>query len=162
MDQPAVRPDPAYSPSAAICSGSCRGRGSSAAPIGGSCCPDLRRTLLQIGIGTVDRCLASLSIFMLLPDSPGIGFVTVVVVFVVATLLGTISHTPGSLGVVEAAMLIGLPQYPREELAGDIADIPRARFFSAAALATMMFGLRELRLVARRAQSRRAETAPTL
>lgn len=124
--------------------------------------PNVRRTLLQIGIGSVDRLLASLSIFMLLPDSPSISFVTLLVIFVVATLLGTVSHTPGSLGVVEAAMLIGLPQFNREELLATLLTFRVLDFFLPLLLATVMFGLRELRLVARRAQSRRAETAPTL
>jgi glycosyltransferase 2 family protein len=72
--------------------------------------PGVRGTLLQIGIGALDRVLASLSIYMLLPASPAVGFATVFVVFVIATLLGIVSHAPGSLGVVEAAVLIGLPQ----------------------------------------------------
>jgi uncharacterized membrane protein YbhN (UPF0104 family) len=76
--------------------------------------PGVRGTLLQIGIGALDRVLASLSMYMLLPANPNIGFATVLVVFVIATLLGIVSHAPGSLGVVEAAMLIGLPEYPRE------------------------------------------------
>ena len=124
--------------------------------------PNLRRTLLQIGIGTLDRCLASLSIFMLLPSSPAVGFATVVVIFVLATLLGAISHTPGSLGVVEAAILIGLPQYQREELLATLLTFRVLDFFLPLILATLMFGLRELRLLARRAQARRADTAPNL
>jgi uncharacterized membrane protein YbhN (UPF0104 family) len=124
--------------------------------------PNVRRTLLQIGIGTTDRLLASLSFFMLLPDYPGISFSSLLVIFVVATLIGTISHTPGGLGVVEAAMLIGLPQFNREELLATLLTFRVLDFFLPLMLATIMFGLRELRLVARRAQSRRAETAPTL
>ena len=120
--------------------------------------PRLRGTLLQIGIGTVDRCLASLSIFMLLPDSPSVGFSTVVVVFVLATLLGAVSHTPGSLGVVEAAILIGLPQYQREDLLATLLTFRVLDFFLPLLLATLMFGLRELRLLARRTQSRRTGT----
>ena len=94
--------------------------------------PNLRRTLLQIGIGTLDRCLASLSIYMLLPSSPAVGFATVVVVFVLATLLGAVSHAPGSLGVVEAAILIGLPQYQREELLATLLTFRVLVFFSSA------------------------------
>ena len=124
--------------------------------------PNLRRTLLQIGIGTLDRCLASLSIFMLLPASPTVGFATVVVIFVLATLLGAVSHAPGSLGVVEAAILIGLPQYQREELLATLLTFRVLDFFLPLFLATLMFGLRELRLLARRAHSRRAGTALTL
>ena len=91
--------------------------------------PNLRRTLLQIGIGTLDRCLASLSIFMLLPASPAVGFATIVVIFVLATLLGAVSHAPGSLGVVEAAILIGLPQYQREELLATLLTFRVLDFF---------------------------------
>ena len=124
--------------------------------------PNLPRTLLQIGVGTLDRCLASLSIFMLLPSSPSVGFATIVVVFVLATLLGAASHTPGSLGVVEAAILIGLPQYPREELLATLLTFRVLDFFLPLLLATLMFGLRELRLVARRGQSRRIEPSINL
>ncbi len=99
--------------------------------------PDLRRTLLQIGIGTLDRCLASLSIFMLLPNSPTVGFATIVVVFVLATLLGAVSHAPGSLGVVEAAILIGLPQYQREDLLATLLTFRVLDFFLPLILATV-------------------------
>jgi uncharacterized membrane protein YbhN (UPF0104 family) len=124
--------------------------------------PDLRRTLLQIGIGTADRILASLSIYMLLPAGPAVGFATVVVVFVLATLLGAVSHMPGSLGVVEAAILIGLPQYQREQLLATLLIFRVLDFFLPLILATIMFGLRELRLLTRRAQARRADSAPNL
>jgi len=124
--------------------------------------PNLRCTLLQIGIGALDRCLASVSIFMLLPASPAVGFATIVVVFVLATLLGAVSHAPGSLGVVEAAILIGLPQYQREDLLATLLTFRVLDFFLPLVLATIMFGLRELRLLARRAQSRRPDRGATL
>ena len=119
--------------------------------------PGLRGTLLQIGIGALDRVLASLSMYMLLPASPAVDFPTVLVVFVMATLLGIVSHAPGSLGVVEAAVLIGLPQYPREELLAALVTFRLLDFFLPLMLATLMFGARELRLLTRRAQSRRAD-----
>ena len=124
--------------------------------------PNLRRTFLQLGIGTLDRALASLSIYMLLPTSPAVGFATVVVIFVLATLLGAVSHAPGSLGVVEAAILVGLPQYQREELLATLLIFRVLDFFLPLILATLMFGLRELRLLARRAQSRRTAATPNL
>ena len=117
--------------------------------------PNVRRTLLQIGIGTLDRCLASLSFFVLLPASPAVDFATVVVIFVLATLLGAVSHAPGSLGVVEAAILIGLPHYQREELLATLLTFRVLDFFLPLFLATLMFGLRELRLLARRADHAR-------
>jgi hypothetical protein len=119
--------------------------------------PGLRATFIQIGIGALDRVLASLSMYMLLPASPAVGFPTVLIVFVTATLLGIVSHAPGSLGVIEAAVLIGLPQYPREELLAALITFRILDFFLPLMLATLMFGARELRLLARRAQSRRAD-----
>ncbi len=124
--------------------------------------PNLQRTLLQTGIGTLDRCLASLSIFMLLPSNPSVGFATIVVVFVLATLLGAASHTPGSLGVVEAAILIGLPQYPREDLVATLLTFRVLDFFLPLLLATILFGLREFRLLSRRAEGHAPDTRVTL
>jgi glycosyltransferase 2 family protein len=109
--------------------------------------PNNRWTLVQIGIGVMDRCLASLSFFMLLPNEPFVDICTVLVAFVLATLIGTISHTPGSLGVVEAGLLICLPQFQREELLATILIFRVLDFFIPLLLATLMFGARELRLL---------------
>ena len=46
------------------------------------------------------------------------------------------SHTPGSLGVVEAGLLIGLPQYPREELLAIVLTFRVLDFFL-----PLLFGL---------------------
>jgi hypothetical protein len=54
--------------------------------------------------------------YMLVPAEPNIGFVTVAVIFVSATLLGFASHAPGGLGVFDAAMLIALWQFDKEDL----------------------------------------------
>ncbi|MBC7580079.1 MAG: UPF0104 family protein [Tardiphaga sp.] len=73
-------------------------------------------TLLQIVIGIVDLGFCALAMYMLVPDEPNLGFVVVAVIFVSATLLGFASHSPGGLGVFDAAMLIGLWQMDKEEL----------------------------------------------
>ena len=52
----------------------------------------------------------------LMPAQPGIDFVSLAVVFILATLLGFASHAPGSIGVFDAAMLVALPQFGREQL----------------------------------------------
>ena len=54
--------------------------------------------------------------YMLMPDEPHIGFITLAVIFVSATLLGFASHSPGGLGVFDAAMLVALWQFDKEEL----------------------------------------------
>jgi len=73
-------------------------------------------TLLQIAIGIVDLGFCALAMYMLVPDEPNLGFVVVAVIFVSATLLGFASHSPGGLGVFDAAMLVGLWQMDKEEL----------------------------------------------
>jgi uncharacterized membrane protein YbhN (UPF0104 family) len=73
-------------------------------------------TLLQIAIGIVDLACCAAAMYMLVPDEPNVGFVTVAVIFVAATLLGFASHAPGGLGVFDAAMLVALWQFDKEDL----------------------------------------------
>jgi uncharacterized membrane protein YbhN (UPF0104 family) len=78
--------------------------------------PSARLTLLQILIGVVDLGFCALAIYLLMPAQPGIDFVSLAVVFILATLLGFASHAPGSIGVFDAAMLVALPEFGREQL----------------------------------------------
>lgn len=78
--------------------------------------PNARLTFVQILIGVADLGLAAIAMYILLPAYPPIDLLPFVVVFVLATLLGFLSHTPGGLGVFDAAILIALTQYPKEEL----------------------------------------------
>jgi uncharacterized membrane protein YbhN (UPF0104 family) len=73
-------------------------------------------TLVQILIGIVDLSCCAAAMYMLMPDQPNVGFATVAVIFVAATLLGFASHAPGGLGVFDAAMLVALWQFRKEEL----------------------------------------------
>ena len=116
--------------------------------------PNLRFTLLQIGIGALDLALMSLAMYCLLPPSPSIGFVTLLVTFLTATLLGTVSHAPGGLGVIEVTMLVGLAQFQREELLAALLTFRALYFVLPVLLATLSLGLRELYLLARPAVAR--------
>jgi uncharacterized membrane protein YbhN (UPF0104 family) len=78
--------------------------------------PNAPLTLVQILIGVFDLGLSALGMYMLLPAQPPAELLPFVVIFVLATLLGFISHTPGALGVFDAAILLALSQYQREEL----------------------------------------------
>ncbi len=70
--------------------------------------PNAPLTFVQIAIGVADLSLGGLAMFALLPGEPAVDFTTVLVAFVMATLLGFLSHAPGSLGVFDAAMLVAL------------------------------------------------------
>ena len=101
-------------------------------------------TLLQILIGIVDLGFCSLAMYMLVPDQPDLGFVTVAVVFVSATLLGFASHSPGGLGVFDAAMLIALWQYDKAELLAGLLIFRLLYYLIPFALALATLGVREL------------------
>lgn len=82
--------------------------------------PRVKLTLLQILIGVVDLGFCALAMYILMPDSPYIDFVSLAVIFILATLLGFASHAPGSLGVFDAAMLVALPQFGKEHLVASL------------------------------------------
>jgi uncharacterized membrane protein YbhN (UPF0104 family) len=106
-------------------------------------------TLLQIGIGIVDLAFCALAMYVLVPDEPNIGFVTLAVIFVSATLLGFASHAPGGIGVFDAAMLVGLWQFDKEELLAGLLLFRLLYYIVPLALSLVILGLRELILAMR-------------
>ncbi len=106
--------------------------------------PSAPLTLLQIMIGVVDLGFCALAMYLLIPDQPYIDFVSMSVVFILATLLGFASHAPGSLGVFDAAMLIGLKELGREELLASLLVFRILYFLIPFALAITVMGSREV------------------
>jgi glycosyltransferase 2 family protein len=117
-------------------------------------------TLLQIAIGIVDLACCAFAMYMLMPDEPHIGFVTLSVVFVSATLLGFASHAPGGIGVFDAAMLIALWQFDREDVLAGLLLFRLVYYIIPFALALLILGLRELMLTVRPAAKAGKEHAP--
>lgn len=111
-------------------------------------------TLLQIVIGIVDLSFCALAMYMLVPDEPHLGFIVVAVVFVSATLLGFASHSPGGLGVFDAAMLVGLWQMDREELLAGMLLFRLLYYILPFVLSVMVLTFREVMLSARLKQIR--------
>jgi len=111
--------------------------------------PDGPLTLLQIGIGIVDLSFCALAMYVLLPDEPNIGFITLAVIFVVATLLGFASHVPGGIGVFDAAMLVALWQFDKEELLAGLLLFRLLYYIVPFALSLVILGVRELTLALR-------------
>jgi uncharacterized membrane protein YbhN (UPF0104 family) len=103
-------------------------------------------TLLQIMIGIVDLGCCAAAIYMLMPPQPNLGFVTVAVIFVAATLLGFASHAPGGLGVFDAAMLIALWEFNREELVAGLLLFRLLYYIVPFVLSLFILGTRELLL----------------
>jgi hypothetical protein len=106
--------------------------------------PSARLTLLQVMIGVVDLGFCALAMYLLMPANPGIDFVSLAVVFILATLLGFASHAPGSIGVFDAAMLVALPQFGREQLLATLVVFRILYFVIPFGISISILGAREL------------------
>jgi glycosyltransferase 2 family protein len=106
-------------------------------------------TLLQIGIGILDLSFCALAMYILVPEEPNIGFVTLAVIFVAATLLGFASHAPGGIGVFDAAMLVALWQFDKEDLLAGLLLFRLLYYIVPFALSLLILGGRELLLALR-------------
>src|SRR3984957_9762369 len=106
--------------------------------------PSARLTLLQMLIGVIDLGFCALAFYLLMPMQPGISFISLAVVFILATLLGFASHAPGSLGVFDAAMLVALPEFGREQLLATLVVFRILYFMIPFGIAISIMGAREL------------------
>lgn len=111
--------------------------------------PDGRSTVAQIAIGICDLTCCAAAMYVLMPDTPPIGYVTLMVVFVSALLLGYASHTPGGVGVFDATMLVALPQFVPEELIARLLIFRLVCYIIPGAIALACLGIRQLWLARR-------------
>ncbi len=101
-------------------------------------------TLVQITIGIVDLSCCAAAMYMLMPGQPNLGFATVAVIFVAATLLGFASHAPGGLGVFDAAMLVALWQFRKEDLLAGLLLFRLLYYITPFVISLVILGVREL------------------
>ena len=106
-------------------------------------------TLVQIAIGIVDLSCCAIAMYMLMPAWPAgfppgtLGFVMVAVIFVAATLLGFASHAPGGLGVFDAAMMVALYQFNKEDLLAGLLLFRLLYYVIPFVISLLILGLRE-------------------
>ncbi|WGS21367.1 MULTISPECIES: lysylphosphatidylglycerol synthase domain-containing protein [unclassified Bradyrhizobium] len=117
-------------------------------------------TLLQVAIGILDLGFCALAMYVLVPDEPNLGFVVVAVIFVSATLLGFASHSPGGLGVFDAAMLVGLWQMDREDLLGGMLLFRLLYYIVPFVISVILLTFREVIVGARLKQLPQADSGP--
>jgi hypothetical protein len=117
-------------------------------------------TLLQIAIGIIDLGCCAAAMYMLVPDEPNIGFVTVAVIFVAATLLGFASHAPGGLGVFDAAMMVALWQFDKEDLLAGLLLFRLLYYIIPFVISLAVLGIREA-LLSRAARRINQASPPT-
>src|SRR3954451_17551954 len=106
--------------------------------------PSGKLTLLQVLIGVVDLGFCALAMYLLMPMQPDIEFISLAVVFILATLLGFASHAPGSIGVFDAAMLVALPEFGREQLLATLAMFRILYFLIPFGISISIMGTREV------------------
>jgi len=123
--------------------------------------PNAQLTFVQILIGVADLGLAAIGMYLLLPTAPAIDFQHFVVVFVLATLLGFLSHTPGGLGVFDAAILIALPQFPKEQLLATLLIFRVIYYMVPFALALSIMCGREILIASQRPRPAPVEASTT-
>jgi uncharacterized membrane protein YbhN (UPF0104 family) len=111
--------------------------------------PNGPTTLLQILIGVVDLACCALAMYMVLPSEPNIGFVTLAVIFVTATMLGFASHAPGGLGVFDATMLVALWEFDKEDLLAGLLLFRLLYYITPFVIALIMLGVREMMIYRR-------------
>jgi phosphatidylglycerol lysyltransferase len=78
--------------------------------------PSARVTLMQIALSMTDLSLVALAVYSLLPPDTPVSYLHVLGAFVLSIVIGIISHVPGGLGVFETAMVLALPQVPKDAL----------------------------------------------
>ena len=72
--------------------------------------PRMRLTIAQLMVSVIDWTLAGGVLYVLLPASPA-SFVDVLGAFLLAQLLGLVSHVPGGIGVFEGSVVFGLSPF---------------------------------------------------
>jgi uncharacterized membrane protein YbhN (UPF0104 family) len=117
-------------------------------------------TLVQIAIGIIDLGCCAAAMYMLVPDEPNLGFVTVAVIFVAATLLGFASHAPGGLGVFDAAMMVALWQFDKEDLLAGLLLFRLLYYIIPFVISLAVLGIREA-LLSRAARRINQSPPPT-
>lgn len=78
--------------------------------------PGPKATLAAISLGALDSAAAALALWLLLPQTGDVTFPAFLIVFILATVLGVVSHVPGGVGVFESVVLLALPDLPKAEL----------------------------------------------
>ncbi|MGD0149540.1 MAG: UPF0104 family protein, partial [Xanthobacteraceae bacterium] len=83
------------------------------------------------------------------------------VIFVAATLLGFASHAPGGLGVFDAAMMVALWQFDKEDLLAGLLLFRLLYYIVPFALSLLILGTREV-LLGRAARRLAGPAAPPM
>jgi phosphatidylglycerol lysyltransferase len=83
--------------------------------------PSTQLSLGQIGLSTLDWCLAGSVSYVLLPPSSTLSYPAFLGIYVLAQVAGLISHIPGGIGIFETVILLFLaPRIPASSVLGSL------------------------------------------
>ena len=82
--------------------------------------PKVQFTIAQIVLAICDLTLAAGVLYVLLPGSIQPPFELYLAVYVIALVIGALSHVPGGVGVFESLMVLMLPNVPKAPLISSI------------------------------------------
>ncbi len=98
----------------------------------------------QLLLSVLDLTAAAAVMWILLPDSANVSFVTFAGTYALACVAGILSHVPGGLGVLESVIVLGLPQVPLDALLGSLLAYRIIYYLLPLVLATLVFATREV------------------
>lgn len=82
--------------------------------------PTPRDASLQLAIGLVQISLMTGILYSFMPDELGMSWPAFIAIYCIAFIAGQLSNVPAGLGVLEAALLLMLPQVPPAKLLGAV------------------------------------------
>ncbi len=100
----------------------------------------------QLAFTAIDTCMAALALYVLLPAGAP-DFVTFLVIFATAAMIGVLSHVPGGIGVFESVVITALPASVSVEQAATALLLFRMIYYLAPfVLAMVVISVNEARL----------------
>lgn len=82
--------------------------------------PTFRDTSLQLIIGLAQISLMTGILYLFMPEELGMSWPAFIAIYCIAFVAGQLSNVPAGLGVLEAALLLMLPQVPPAKLLGGV------------------------------------------
>ena len=106
--------------------------------------PGAAIALPQVAIAVADLLLAAGVLYVLLPASADVSFLTFAGIYAVSVVGGLVSQIPGGLGVFEAILMLALPRVPAPELLGALLAYRALYYFAPLVVAALALAAAEL------------------
>ena len=115
--------------------------------------------LAQIALGSIDLAFTGGVLWVLLPHSVDIGYLSFLGIFATAIAAGLVTHLPGGIGVFEAIVLLAVPESRPDALLGSLLAYRIVYYLTPLAAAALIFAGEELGAQLARLESVRRRAA---